>query len=114
MYWPYTFKEAANLGLDFFGAINVGLGKENAIRYTIHPMDFIKDHRFLGAAPEEKPLTFKEENKPLVTSSETVADTRPPANDIIETVVPMIENTPIPEVVKEPEVIKQQDPIIVT
>ena len=23
MYWPYTFREARDLGLDFFGAINV-------------------------------------------------------------------------------------------
>lgn len=59
LYWPYTFKEAMDLGLDFFGAINVGLGKENAIKYTIHPMEFIKNHQYLGSAPVEISVASK-------------------------------------------------------
>lgn len=94
LFWPYTFKEAADLGLDFFGAINVGLGKENAIRYTVHPMDFIKNHRYLGAAPQERPITIEEEQKPLVISTQTVADTTIPNNNVVETVVPKIEIEP--------------------
>ncbi len=42
-YWPYTFRDAQDLGLDFFDAVNVGLGKENAIKYTVHPLDFVQD-----------------------------------------------------------------------
>lgn len=96
-YWPYTFKEAADLGLDFFAAVNVGLGKENAIKYTINPMDFIKNHRYLGAAPAENTL---------VVSSQTVADTTTPVTNTVETVVPKIDTTPVPVVTPTtPEVI---------
>jgi murein DD-endopeptidase MepM/ murein hydrolase activator NlpD len=43
-YWPYSFSEASKLGLDFFTAVNVGLGKENAIAYTVHPLDFVQNN----------------------------------------------------------------------
>ncbi|MDP2103922.1 MAG: S-layer homology domain-containing protein, partial [Candidatus Gracilibacteria bacterium] len=78
-YWPFTFREAGDLGLDFFGAINVGLGKENTIRYTIHPMEFIKNHRFLGSAPEEKTLSIAADvsatqSTAVTASTQLVAD----------------------------------------
>lgn len=103
MYWPYTFQEAADLGLDFFGAINVGLGKENAIRYTINPMDFIKNNRFLGSAPQERNIATIVKQEPLVVSSQIVADTTVPDNGNIITVVPKSENVIIPEVIPQPE-----------
>ncbi len=104
LYWPYTFREASDLGLDFFGAINVGLGKENAIRYTVHPMSFIKDHPFLGSAPKEKPVILEEKKEPLVVSTETVVDTTIPNSNVVETVIPKIETAPVVEPVKEPTV----------
>ncbi|MCK9271990.1 peptidoglycan DD-metalloendopeptidase family protein [Candidatus Gracilibacteria bacterium] len=56
-YWPFTFADASALGLDFFGAINVGLGKENAIEYTVHPMEFVQNNMskisLLNSAPIE-------------------------------------------------------------
>lgn len=80
-YWPFTFREAGDLGLDFFGAINVGLGKENTIRYTVHPMDFIKNHPLLASAPPEKNITIAAdisvnpvEKTPVTTSTQLVAD----------------------------------------
>lgn len=98
MYWPYTFKQAADLSLDFFGAINVGLGKESAIRYTIHPMDFIKNHQFLGSAPKEVNITAEVKKDPIVLSSEIVADATDPAKNGAETVVPKAEVTHAPTV----------------
>jgi murein DD-endopeptidase MepM/ murein hydrolase activator NlpD len=41
-YWPYSFKDLRELKLDFFEAVNAGLGKENAIKYTVNPLDFIQ------------------------------------------------------------------------
>ncbi|MFZ4461405.1 MAG: M23 family metallopeptidase [Patescibacteria group bacterium] len=41
-YWPYSLRDAQEAGLDFFDAVNVGLGKENAMKYTVHPMDFVQ------------------------------------------------------------------------
>ena len=40
-YWPYTLAEAQAQGLDFYSAINAGLGKEKAIRYTVNPIEFV-------------------------------------------------------------------------
>ncbi|EKE27809.1 MAG: Lipoprotein [uncultured bacterium (gcode 4)] len=43
-YWPYTFQDAKNVSLDFFWAVDAWLGKENAIAFTIHPMEFIQNN----------------------------------------------------------------------
>jgi murein DD-endopeptidase MepM/ murein hydrolase activator NlpD len=40
-YWPFTFSEASESGLDFFTAINAGLGKENAMKYSVNPAEFV-------------------------------------------------------------------------
>ncbi|HRI36069.1 MAG TPA: peptidoglycan DD-metalloendopeptidase family protein [bacterium] len=40
-YWPFTFSEASANGLDFFAAINAGLGKESAMKYSVNPAEFI-------------------------------------------------------------------------
>lgn len=53
-FWPFTFREAMDLWLDFFWAINFWLGKENAISYTIHPMEFVQNYLsvwWLNSAP---------------------------------------------------------------
>jgi murein DD-endopeptidase MepM/ murein hydrolase activator NlpD len=65
-YWPYSFKDASNLGLDFFTAINVGLGKENAIANTIHPLEFIQANL--------KPLAFGDNKEIEVASSTTTPE----------------------------------------
>lgn len=61
-YWPYTFKEASDLGLDFFSAINAWLGKENAITNTINPMEFIQDNLLgsvsLNSAPSDTSISW--------------------------------------------------------
>lgn len=43
-YWPFTWQEAEQAGLSFFEAINSGLGKENALKYTVNPMDFVQNN----------------------------------------------------------------------
>ena len=122
MYWPYSFREAADLGLDFFGAINVGLGKENTIRYTVHPMDFIKNNRFLGSAPEEVSIAVETKKDPIVLSSEIVADASVPNSEhivspiaIAEIIPPVsntIENVSVEETPIETTIIAQPEPTV--
>ncbi|MDQ1344366.1 MAG: murein DD-endopeptidase, partial [Patescibacteria group bacterium] len=50
VYWPYSFNDLRDLGIDFFAAVNMGLGKENAIKHTIHPMEFVQDSSSAGAS----------------------------------------------------------------
>lgn len=40
-YWPFTWAEAQAAGLDFFSAINAGLGRDNAKNYTVNPFPYI-------------------------------------------------------------------------
>jgi hypothetical protein len=40
-YWPFTSSDSRAAGLWFFESVNAWVGKENALKYSIHPMDFI-------------------------------------------------------------------------
>jgi murein DD-endopeptidase MepM/ murein hydrolase activator NlpD len=40
-YWPFTSADSRNAGLGFFESVNAGLGRDNALKYTINPMTFI-------------------------------------------------------------------------
>lgn len=43
-FWPFTWKEASEAGLDFFSAISTGLGRETAARSTINPMKYVQKY----------------------------------------------------------------------
>lgn len=43
-YWPYTSNDARQAGVSFLGGVNANLGKENAMKYTINPMEFVQAH----------------------------------------------------------------------
>jgi len=43
-FWPFTTAEANAAGLDFFSAINAGLGKESALETTVNPMKYVQKY----------------------------------------------------------------------
>lgn len=43
-YWPFTWQEASDAGLDFFSAVNAGLGKERAMETTIDPLMYVQKY----------------------------------------------------------------------
>jgi murein DD-endopeptidase MepM/ murein hydrolase activator NlpD len=43
-YWPFTGSEASEAGLNFFEAVNAGLGRENGKLNTINPMQYVQAH----------------------------------------------------------------------
>lgn len=43
-YWPFTYNDYASKGLTFFDAINQGIGQENAVKYTVNPMNFVQSY----------------------------------------------------------------------
>ena len=43
-YWPFTWSEAQDEGLDFFSAVNEGLGREKALETTINPMEWVQEY----------------------------------------------------------------------
>ena len=50
-YWPFTTSDSQSAGLGFYDSINSGLGKEKALKYSIHPMNFI--NTYLGGISAE-------------------------------------------------------------
>ncbi|GAB0174802.1 MAG: hypothetical protein HHAS10_06810 [Candidatus Altimarinota bacterium] len=67
-YWHFTSTEARNAKLNFFEAINAGLNKDKAEKYTIHPLNFIS--MYLGGVSEN------EKNTPLISSSKETEPTQ--------------------------------------
>jgi murein DD-endopeptidase MepM/ murein hydrolase activator NlpD len=43
-YWPFTTTEATKAGLSFVDAVNEGLGKERAEKYTINPIAYTESY----------------------------------------------------------------------
>ena len=43
-YWHFTSSEARSAWVGFYDAINIWLNKDKALRYTIHPMQFINTY----------------------------------------------------------------------
>jgi hypothetical protein len=46
-FWPFTWQEVKDNGLDFFSAVNAGLGQERAIETTINPMKYVQ--KYIGS-----------------------------------------------------------------
>ncbi|MDD3861521.1 MAG: S-layer homology domain-containing protein [Candidatus Gracilibacteria bacterium] len=43
-FWPFTWQDVRNEGLDFFSAINAGLGQSSAYETTVHPMEYVQKY----------------------------------------------------------------------
>lgn len=61
-FWPFTWKEASDAGLDFFSAVNQGLGQELAKKTTINPMKYVQKYlNAEGAVTSEENFAAEEE-----------------------------------------------------
>jgi len=105
-YWPFTWKEASDLGLDFFSAINAGLGKDKAMATTIHPMLYVQKYldNNTVALEETKPSqpiqvdekTYTVDEKPfdsyIIESNPLNSDnSNNVAQDTVESTLPVVE-----------------------
>lgn len=80
-YWPFTFKEARDAGLDFVGGVNAGLGRDKALLMTISPMAYVQKYlNYEGSVSDsvvsEKPVVSESlvvpESPQLVTKTPAV------------------------------------------
>lgn len=101
-FWPFTWGEVSDAGLDFFSAVNAGLGSEKALETTISPMKYVQAYLDGGAS-----------YTPVVDNSTTtkVTDTPvssyvPVAEEVVETVEATVE--PVMEEVTAPSVLTIQ------
>lgn len=99
-YWPFTWSEASDAGLDFYSAVNAGLGKENGIATTVNPMKYVQaylDGEYVAADNNDdsaNPDSYVPEED---TSEEPVAE----EPEVVEE----------PEVIEEPEVVEEPEVI---
>lgn len=100
VYWPYSTKDLNDLGIDFFAATNLGLGKENAIRNTVNPMQFVQESETVSyasstmdvavaAEPARNPVAPIPESSGSTESAPTISEG--PAPQITE---PTTQNPP--------------------
>lgn len=89
-FWPFTWQEASDAGLDFFGAVNAGLGKENAIATTINPLKYVQN--YLGATVVvDEPVVIDE---PVVVNEPVVVD-EPVVDEPVVIDEPVIVDEPV-------------------
>lgn len=87
-YWPFSTKDAKANGYTFFSAVNAGFGKENALKHTIHPFQFI--HKY-------------ENNYNIVANNNQENTT--------DVIVKTVKSTPTPTAVKKVVAIETVKPI---
>ena len=82
-YWPFTNTEAKEAGLNFFEAINAGLGAENGRKNTIHPLNYVQ--KYLDAKAES--LVDKggpeEDNVEIEDGDENVEDFESETDEVV-------------------------------
>jgi murein DD-endopeptidase MepM/ murein hydrolase activator NlpD len=73
-YWHFTSSESRGAGLSFFDAVNKGLNKDKALKYTLHPMHFIATYLW-GTGEVEKVATLW--NNPSNSTPISVSTSKP-------------------------------------
>lgn len=117
-YWPYSYSDLNELGIDFFAAVNMGLGKENAIKNTIHPMAFVQDNETAGAsqvAATTSTVSVASASEALKPSPDDASSESAPKNSApaepqkIEPILPAEKLTDRPEdILTTPAVVKTE------
>ncbi|MFA6305328.1 MAG: S-layer homology domain-containing protein [Candidatus Gracilibacteria bacterium] len=73
-FWPFTNKEMNDAGLDFFSAINAGLGRESALVTTVNPLKYVNNYIDSNAVYSSGAATSSSAVTPSVTTSTPSSD----------------------------------------
>lgn len=81
-YWPFTSADSKSAGLGFFESVNAGLGKSDAMKYSLHPMTFI--NAFIGGTSGTAihSLSELQSAPPVSTEQELI-----PVNASVESII---------------------------
>ncbi|MDA1061062.1 MAG: M23 family metallopeptidase, partial [bacterium] len=62
-FWPFTWAEVSEAGLNFFSAVNEGLGRESARLTTVNPLNYVQTYLDVksGVGPEAESYVSEEE-----------------------------------------------------
>lgn len=81
-FWPFTSQEAADAGVSFNEAVNIGLGKEKALTTTINPMLYIQKYMKGGSSPNSPTPPPQKTEKPPIDQVPPKSNEKPVTNDI--------------------------------
>jgi murein DD-endopeptidase MepM/ murein hydrolase activator NlpD len=85
-YWPYTSKEASDAGLDFWSAVNAGLGKDKALATTINPLVYVQKYRnFAGSGTLIATSSSSSSSSSTSTSTSTTTTTTSTTSNVVNT-----------------------------
>jgi hypothetical protein len=63
-YWPFTWSDVSAAGLNFFSAVNEGLGRDKAISTTLNPMKYVQKYMSYEVAEGEEEVVTVSDNQP--------------------------------------------------
>jgi len=90
-FWPFTWAEANAAGLNFFSAVNAGLGQDKAIMTTINPMIYVQKYLDLSNVQEVVEVSRETTNSPsIVKTSETANVPDEPSPTLVATETPIL------------------------
>lgn len=98
-YWPFSTLDMKLAWVWFFEGVNIGLGKENAMRYTINPLKFVNDH--FKQSISNPPLLVGSEKDDNDLKQEEVKEEN--KQDTRENTLEKIETKPL-EIIKDDEI----------
>ncbi|MCX6734920.1 MAG: S-layer homology domain-containing protein [Candidatus Peregrinibacteria bacterium] len=103
-FWPFTWQEASAAGLDFFSAVNAGLGQELALQTTVNPLAYVQ--KFLDAKADKTVVKETPVEQPVVAPVVVPETPAPVKSADASSYVASSEEQPVvaPEVTPEPVV----------
>lgn len=98
-FWPFSWSEISNVGLDFFSAINAGFGQDKAYATTINSMKYVQ--AYSNGKANYTPAATVTTATPSTSNSGPTADSYVSNVSDTPTVTTVIDE-PVDEVVVEP------------
>ena len=84
-YWPFTWQEANSAGLDFFTAVNAGLGRDTAMATTINPLMYVQKYLDPSASiVESAAVVVVAATEPVVEPVVVVEPVEPAVEPVVE------------------------------
>lgn len=101
-YWPFTSQEASNAGLNFFTAVNAGLGAANARSFTVNPLHFVTQNMGAYSVASAQDISVPQNGSKSSASVATNSDPVVVVPPILEAPTQPVVADTLPEVIKTP------------
>jgi murein DD-endopeptidase MepM/ murein hydrolase activator NlpD len=102
-FWPFTWQDLQDAGLDFYSGINEGLGQDIAIATTINPVKYVQ--AYLNGSYEADGADDGSDSADEGADAESYVPEEPEENTVEEEVEDVVEEIVIEEVVLDPPVL---------